>query len=135
MAQAAVLGPGQYRHPLRVTQAVSRDPERDILVLLMGIHMGMRVSEIAQVEVGDFFFPSGALRPEVSLRAVVCKGCRQRCVYPSNRDLIQALEHYVEHRIKRDWRMSDDPRRFRGMRPDSPDFDVQRQRLQHERKA
>lgn len=81
MAQAAVLRPGQYRHLLRATRATSRFPERDVLVLLLGIHTGMRVSEIAQVEVGDFLFASGKLRQEVSLRAVVTKGCRQRCVY------------------------------------------------------
>lgn len=46
----------------------SRYPERDILVLLLGIHIGMRVSEIAQVEVGDFLFASGKLRQEGSLR-------------------------------------------------------------------
>lgn len=51
MAQAAVLRPGQYRHLLRVTESTSRDPARDILVLLLGIHTGMRVSEIAQIEV------------------------------------------------------------------------------------
>jgi integrase len=54
MAQATVLKPGQYRHPL--TLATGRCPERDVLVLLMGIHMGMRVSEITQVEVADFMF-------------------------------------------------------------------------------
>ena len=37
MAQATVLRPGQYRHLLRVTAAISRDPERDTLVLLLGI--------------------------------------------------------------------------------------------------
>lgn len=119
MAQAAVLRPGQYRHLLRVTRATSRDPERDILVLLLGIHTGMRVSEIAQVEVGDFLFPSGATRQEVSLRAVVTKGCRQRCIYPTNRDLIAAIEDYLTLRIERRWRMSDDPKRYRGLRPDS----------------
>lgn len=80
MAQATVLKPGQYRHLLRSTRATSRDPERDILVLMLGIHTGMRVSEIAQVEVGDFLFPSGSVRQEVSLRAMVTKGCRQRCI-------------------------------------------------------
>lgn len=35
MAQAAVLKPGQHRHLLRVTKATSRDPEPDILVLLL----------------------------------------------------------------------------------------------------
>lgn len=119
MAQATVLKPGQYRHLLRATRATSRDPERDILVLMLGIHTGMRVSEIAQVEVGDFLFPSGAIRQEVSLRAVVTKGCRQRCIYPTNRDLIRALEEYLNVRIERRWRMSDDPKRYRGLRADS----------------
>lgn len=119
MAQATVLKPGQHRHLIRVTRATSRDPERDVLVLLMGIHVGMRVSEIAQVEVGDFLFPSGAIRQEVSLRAAVTKGCRQRCVYPINRDLVAALEDYLTLRIERRWRMSEEPKQYRGLRPDS----------------
>lgn len=119
MAQATVLKPGQYRHLLRVTDATSRDPERDILVLLRGIHTGMRVSEIAQIEVQDILFPSGSIRQEVSLRAVITKGCRQRCIYPTNRALVDALERYLVYRIERRWRMSDDPKRYRGLRPDS----------------
>jgi integrase/recombinase XerD len=79
----------------------------------------MRVSEIAQVEVGDVLFPSGAIRQEVSLRAVITKCCRQWCIYPTNRVLIEALERYLTYRIERRWRMSDNPKRFRGLRPDS----------------
>jgi integrase/recombinase XerD len=119
MAQAAVLKPGQYRHLLRVTNAVSRDPERDTLVLLLGIHTGMRVSEIAQIAVGDVLFPSGTIRAEVSLRAAITKGCRQRCIYPTNRELLAALDAYLALRIERRWRMSDDPKQYRGLRPDS----------------
>ncbi|WP_219118483.1 site-specific integrase [Janthinobacterium sp. UMAB-56] len=119
MAQAAVLKPGQYRHLLRVTAAISRDPERDTLVLLLGIMCGMRVSEIAQIEVQDVRFPSGAIRQEVSLRAAITKGRRQRCIYPTNRALIEALESYLAYRIERRLRMSDDPQRYRGLRPDS----------------
>ena len=110
---------GQYRHLVRATRATSREPERDILVLMLGIHTGMRVSEIAQVEVGDFLFVSGKLRQEVSLRAVVTKGCRQRCVYPTNRDLVAALDAWLALRVERRWRMSDDQKRFRGLRADS----------------
>lgn len=53
---------------------------------------GMRVSKIAQIEVQDVRLPSGAIRQEVSLRAAMTKGCRQRCIYPTNRALIEALE-------------------------------------------
>jgi integrase/recombinase XerD len=109
MPQAAVLAPGQYRHLLRVTRSTSRDPEGDILVLLLGIHTGMRVSEIEQIEVGDVLFPSVAIWPEVSLRAVITKGLRQRCLYPTNRDLVAAIDDYLAVRAARRWRMSDDP--------------------------
>lgn len=119
MAQAAVLKPGQYRHHLRVTRATSRESERDILVLLLGIHTGMRVSEIGQIEVGDVLFPSGAIRSEVSLRANITKGLRQRCIYPINRDLRAAIDDYLAVRVARRWRMSDDPSRYRGLRADS----------------
>lgn len=135
MPQAAVLKPGQYRHLLRVTRATSRDPERDVLVLLLGIHTGMRVSEIAQIEVRDVLFPSGAIRPEVSLRAAITKGLRQRCIYPANRDLIAAIDDYLTLRVERRWRMSDDPKRYRGLRPDSAGAHFQGLSLLHEHQA
>ncbi len=119
MAQAATLKPGQFRHLQRATEATSADPERDILVLLLGITCGMRISEIAQIEIGDVMFVSGKLREECSLRAVITKGCNQRCIFLTHRMPIEALERYLEKRIGLRWRMSDDPRRYRGILPDS----------------
>jgi len=69
-----VLRSSQIRHLLRVTEATSRHPERDALILLLGITCGMRVTEIARVEVADVLTLSGAIRAEVSLRAVITKG-------------------------------------------------------------
>lgn len=64
-------------------------------------------------------FPSGAIRPEVSLRATITKGLRQRCIYPTNRDLVVVIDDYLALRVARRWRMSDDPKRYRGLRSDS----------------
>lgn len=47
------------------------------------------------------------------------KGCRQRCIYPTNRELIAALDDYLTLRIDKRWRMGADPKRYRGLRPDS----------------
>jgi site-specific recombinase XerD len=91
MVQAAILAPGQIRHLLRVTDATSRHPERDCLVVLLGITCGMRVSEIAQIEVQDVLFASRAVRAEVSLRAAITKGCRQRCIYMTHKQTLAAL--------------------------------------------
>jgi integrase/recombinase XerD len=51
MAQATTLQPGQVPHLLRVTAVTSRHRERDRLVLLLGLTAGMRVTEIAQIEI------------------------------------------------------------------------------------
>lgn len=118
MSQATTLKPGQIRHLLRVTTSTSRHPERDCLVLLLGITCGMRVSEIAQIEVHDVLFAgSGAIRPEVSLRAAITKGCRQRNIYLTHRLTIEALEKYLAYRIERKLgtRLTDN--HYRGMSP------------------
>ena len=119
MPQATSLQPGQIRHLLRVTAATSRYPQRDTLVLLLGLTAGMRVTEIAQIEVQDVLFPSGALREEISLRATITKGCRQRCIYLSHAKAIDALDQYVGYRVERQLRTTDEPSRYRGLEPTS----------------
>lgn len=47
VAQAATLRPAQIRHLLAVTSATSRHPERDCLVLLLGITCGIYESHLA----------------------------------------------------------------------------------------
>src|SRR5450830_1730001 len=119
MSQASTLKPGQIRHVLRVTGATSRHPERDILVLLLGLTCGMRVSEIAQIEIQDVLFPSGAIRSEVSLRAAITKGCRQRCVYLTHGQTIEALERYLDHRHSKGHGLQLGQERYRGFYPET----------------
>lgn len=56
---------------------------------------------------GDGLFPPGAIRPEVSLRVTITKGLRQRCIYPTDRDLVVAIDVYLALRVACRWRMSD----------------------------
>lgn len=49
---------------------------------------------------------------------MITKGCRQRCIYLTNRALVEALERYLTYRIERRWRMSDDPK-YGELRQDS----------------
>lgn len=119
MSQAKTLKPGQIRHLLRVTEATSRNPERDCLILLLGITCGMRVSEIAQIKIQDVMFQSGAIRQEVSLRAAITKGCRQRCMYLSHALTLSALERYLSYRIERSHGTQLTADRFRGLSPET----------------
>ncbi|WP_208281693.1 hypothetical protein [Massilia oculi] len=77
------------------------------------------MTEIAQIEVQDVLFPSGALREEISLRAAITKGCRQRCIYLSHAKAIDAIDQYLGYRVVRRLRTTSDPSRYRGLEPAS----------------
>lgn len=117
MRQAATLAPGQIRHLLRVTNATSRHPERDCLILLLGITCGMRISEIGQIEVADVMFSTGDIRQEVSLRASLTKGNKQRCVYLTHKQTVAALERYIGYRMERGIGTELTTDRYRGLSP------------------
>lgn len=115
--RAAVLLPSQLRHLIRVTEATSRHPERDTLILWLGFSCGMRVTETARLTVADVLMPSGLLRSEISLRAEITKGCRQRLAYLTNPKLIAAMDRYIEWRLAKRFGCSLDGRQYRGLMP------------------
>ncbi|CAE6795738.1 Tyrosine recombinase XerC [Paraburkholderia domus] len=118
--RAAVLAPGQIRHLLAVTEATSRHPERDAVILLLGLSCGMRITEIAQITVADVCFPSGKLRHEVSLRAAITKGCRQRCIFLSGHKLAVAIERYLGYRVAKGLGTTVARPEYRGLIADLP---------------
>ena len=79
--RALRLNAGQFTRLIKITRATSRYADRDVLVLMLGHHCGLRVTEISRITVADVMLASGKLRQEVSLREAVTKGCRQRCTY------------------------------------------------------
>ena len=99
--RAQTLNQGQFSRLIKITQATSRYFERDVLVLMLGHHCGMRVTEI-------------------SLREAVTKGCRQRCAYLVTKPLIAALEAYLIYRIERGIGTDLFGKVYRGLLPHQP---------------
>jgi site-specific recombinase XerD len=118
--RAQPLNAGQYSRLIKITRATSRYAERDVLVLALGHHCGLRVTEISRITVADVMQASGKLRTEVSLREPVTKGCRQRCAYLVTKPLIEALEGYLSFRIERDIGMDLGTSKYRGLLPNQP---------------
>lgn len=51
-------------------------------MLLWVMHTtGIRVTELAQIEIADVLYPSEAVRPEVYLSSCITKSCRARNIY------------------------------------------------------
>lgn len=63
-------------------------------------------------------YPSGAIRPEVYLRAEITKGCRPRNVYLTHAKCLVAIEAWIAVRLARGWGLSGGAE-YRGLRPDS----------------
>lgn len=120
VTRAKTLHQGQFNRLIKITQATSRYPERDVLVLMLGHHCGMRITEISRLTVADVMHASGKLRSEISMREAITKGCRQRCAYLASRPAIQALETYLRFRLERDIGAALQLGQYRGLLPHQP---------------
>ena len=118
--RAKTLHQGQFTRLIKISQATSRYPERDVLVLMLGHHCGMRITEISRLSVADVMHASGRLRSEVSKREAITKGCRQRCAYPASQPAIHALEAYLHYRLARGIGTAIAPAPYRGLLPHQP---------------
>ncbi|ABE47237.1 tyrosine-type recombinase/integrase [Polaromonas sp. JS666] len=118
--RAQPLHQGQFSRLVKITQATSRYAERDVLVLMLGHHCGLRVTEISRITVADVMLPSGKLRTEISLREAVTKGCRQRCAYLVTQPLIAALDAYLAYRLARGIGTELGASTYRGLLPHQP---------------
>ncbi|AVO43373.1 tyrosine-type recombinase/integrase [Simplicispira suum] len=120
ITRAKTLHQGQFNRLIKITQATSRYPERDVLVLMLGHHCGMRITEISRITVADVMHASGKLRSEISMREAITKGCRQRCAYLVSRPAIQALETYLLYRIEKGIGAAFVHGQYRGLLPHQP---------------
>lgn len=67
---ATALRPGQLRHVIRVASITGRQCARDVMLLWLTQSTGVRVTELANIEIRDILHPSAQLREEVYLRAI-----------------------------------------------------------------
>jgi len=116
-SHAAALRPGQLRHVIRVASVTGRQPIRDVMLLWLTHSTGVRVTELASIEIRDLLHPSGQMREEVYLRAAITKHSQPRTIYLTHSKTRNAVEAWLAYRRERGWGLSSDPE-YRGFRPD-----------------
>lgn len=115
--QATSLRPGQFKHVLRVASVTGRMRERDVMLLWVTHSTGIRVTELALLEIRDIMHPSGQLRDEVYLRGAITKHAHPRVIYMSHPKTVSALEAWLSYRKQRGWMLGRDGN-YRGFRAD-----------------
>ena len=84
MAQASVLTDNETRRVFRIIET-TRHADRNRLAFVLSIYAGLRVGEIASLNIGDVATQDGEARREIKLGAHQTKGSKGRTVVLSNR--------------------------------------------------
>lgn len=84
MGQASVLTDSEIRRVFRIIET-TRHASRNRLAFVLSIFAGLRVGEIAKLEIGDVVTPQGVTRREIKLAARQTKGSKGRTVALSKR--------------------------------------------------
>jgi integrase/recombinase XerD len=99
MAQASVLTDAEIRKVFRIIET-TRHAERNMVAFVLSIYAGLRVGEIAALNVGDVLTRDGTIRREIKLGAHQTKGSKGRTVVLSGRAQ-RALHAHAVSRLHR----------------------------------
>ncbi len=99
-SKARSLSPSQIRKLLARCQLM-QNPELKRVVLALPFST-LRVSELAQITVDDVLTPTGIIRNEIYLRALLCKRRKPRSIWLS-RLAKQMIQEWINHRKSRQW--------------------------------
>ena len=99
MAQAKSLTKVELKRVIDVTKACSRYPKRDVAMLLLTHWCGMRVGEVATLQVSDIIDTNDTIRTEIQLNAEQTKGNVARVVFVAER-MRKELKRYLQSNTK-----------------------------------
>lgn len=112
----------ELKHAVMVAAGSGRTPERDVALILCSATTGLRVSEIACLEVTHIMAEDGSYLLEGWLPGEFTKSGKPGAVFVTNKKFQQALDRYFDWRIKKGHLVSGDESRYRGLKPSSKVF-------------
>lgn len=117
MSKAEALTRAQIKKVMKKIDLMNDSETKKAAMVLS--HAGMRVSEIARIDVKTLLYPSGKIREEVFLPAKICKMLKPRTMWLSNKKGREAIQELIDYRIKRKWGLSLNDDRYQGLIGDS----------------
>lgn len=116
--KAAVVLPKDFKK-LNFVIDLTRNPERNRVILYLLMMSGFRVTEVACIRIRDVLWPNGEIKEEARIPAKYTKTATAGHVYFYNRKLRKAIDEYLSKRIEKKQRMGS-TEEYRGLHPESP---------------
>ena len=119
VTRAKILTSPQIKHAIRCAE-LTRDPERNTLLILITHACGLRVTERACVPIKALLYPSVRIREELTLDGSYTKYNRTRTVPLASPRLLAALDAYLDRRVAEGIGVIPGETAYRSLSPDMP---------------
>lgn len=117
VTRARILTSAEIKHAIRCAE-LTRDPERNTLLIVISHACGLRVTECACIPLKAILYPSGRIREELTLDGSYTKYHRTRTVPLSSPRLLSALDAYLDYRVREGVGVIAGETAYRGLSPD-----------------
>ena len=111
-----------FPQAIRRLRARSENPNRDVALLVMLFSSGAKPLEIARLSVDDYLHPDGTVRTCSEIGAAAAARRRARPLYFLNARVCDALDAYLEERVRRQLGARASGGAYRGLDPHSALF-------------
>lgn len=112
----------ELKHAVMVANGSGRTPVRDAALILCSATTGLRVTEIAHLEISHIMAEDGTYLLEGWIPGEFTKSGNPGAIFVTNKKLQEALDKYFKYRIEKKHLVSGCPEKYRGLKPDGKVF-------------
>lgn len=112
----------ELKQAVMVASGSGRTPERDAALILCSATTGLRVTEIASLEIHHIMAEDGSYLLEGWIPGEFTKSGRPGAIFVTNPKFQNALDKYFDYRLSKNHLSTGDPKKYRGLKPDSKVF-------------
>lgn len=122
MAKAIFLTDSQLRHLFKVAAVRGDNPIRDKALIMTMYGTGMKLTEAATLPLGAYLKPNGDVLIDSEIPAEVAYNGKARPICWTNEKLKEAINAYLDYRVRHKHGMSTKKAAYRGLDPLQPIF-------------
>ena len=107
---------------LKVAAVSGEFPVRNVALLMCVYGTGMMLTELARFPLSAYLTPQGNVREESAVTPDIAYNGNERPLYWANKKVVEAIDKYLDYRLRNRHRITTKKEAFRGLDPDAPLF-------------
>ena len=122
MAKAPFIEDSRLKHMLKVAAISGESPLRNVALLYTIYGTGMMPTEVARMPLSRYLKADGVLLEKSCVPAEVAYNGKERPLWWSNAKVVNAIDQYLDYRLRHKQGVTTRKAAYRGLDPESPIF-------------